>query len=388
MPFALYWLAFGMFALGTQSFLVAGLLPSIAEDYAVSLADAGHLVTWFAVVYALGLPVMATLTMHVERRKMLLASLGIITLANIAAAAAPNYLTLMVLRLLMAACACLYSPGATAFANTLVPPGKRGRALGTIFSGLPLAAVFGLPLGTAVGHAFGWRASFLAVAGLGLIGFVAILIAIPPTKPSGVPGLRTRLMPLNLATVRYAAAITVVWAAGIYALFTYMAAYFEQIGIDGDGYAGVLAVFGLCAFLGNQFGGWSADHLGALTTMRNALLAAIPALALFGLLPVLPHPAWEATALVGVWAFAIFSFWPARQTQMVAIAPQSMPMLLGLNTSALYLGMAAGSALGGLTLAYAPVAGLGFAAAAVELAALGLIAGEWRAWRKPAEETA
>jgi predicted MFS family arabinose efflux permease len=284
----------------------------------------------------------------------------------------------------MAAFACFYSPGATAFANVLVPREKRGRALGTIFAGLPLAAVFGLPFGTMVGHAFGWRASFLAVALLAMIGFVALLVVIKPTKPLGVPGLRARLMPLKLATVRYAAIVTVVWAGGIYALFSYMAAYFEEMGIGGDGYAGVLALFGACAFAGNQFGGWSADRLGALPTMRNALFVAIPALLLFALLPALPHAAWAAVVLVAIWSFAIFSFWPARQTQMVAIAPQSMPMLLGLNTSAFHLGVGSGSAIGGIMISHGPVAALGLVAAAIELLALGLIAGEWRAWRTAA----
>jgi len=381
MPLTLYWLAFGMFALGTESFLVAGLLPAIAADYGISLATAGHLLSFFAVTYALGAPVMATVTARFDRRKVLLVSLGVFTLSNIAAAFAPNYETLLALRVAMAVFSCLYSPAAMALANSLAPPDKRGRAISIIVAGLTVASAFGVPFGTLIGNLFGWRASFLAVAGLGFVAFMAVFLGVKRTLPTEVPGLRARLMPLALPIVRYGLAVTVVWSTGIYVMFTYMAGYFGDLGISGGAYAGVLLLFGCCAFVGNLFGGWSTDKHGTMPTMRNALLMAIPVLIAFSIVPYLPHGAWYAVVLVGLWSPTGFSLWPARQSEMIAMAPQSAPLLLGLNTSAFYMGMAAGSAIGSLVVAHQPPASLGLVAAAIELTALGLLAVEWK--RRP-----
>jgi predicted MFS family arabinose efflux permease len=382
MPITLYWLAFGMFALGTESFLVAGLLPAIAADYSISLSSAGHLLTFFAITYALGAPVMATFTARFDRRKVLLVSLGVFTLSNIAAAFAPNYETLLGLRVAMAVFSCLYSPAAMALASTLAPPDKRGRAISIIVAGLTVASAFGVPFGTLIGNLFGWRASFLAVAALGLVAFMAVFLGVKKTMPADVPGLRARLMPLTLPIVRYGLAVTVVWSTGIYVMFTYMAGYFSDLGVTGSAYAGVLLLFGCSAFAGNLFGGWSSDKFGAMPTMRNALLMAIPVLIAFSIVPHLPYAVWFAVPLVAFWSPTGFSLWPARQSEMIAMAPQSAPLLLGLNTSAFYMGMAAGSAIGSLVVAHQPPSSLGLVAAGIELLALGLLAVEWKRGRK------
>jgi predicted MFS family arabinose efflux permease len=384
MPLTLYWLAFGMFALGTESFLVAGLLPTIAEEFGVSLATSGHLLTWFALTYAVGAPIMATLTARFDRRKVLLVSLSVFTLSNLAAAFAPSYGVLLALRVSMAVFSCLYSPAAMALGNTLAPLEKRGRAISIIVAGLTVASAFGVPFGTVIGDLFGWRASFLAVAALGVVALVAIFAGVKKTMPVATPGLRERLMPLRLPMLRYGLAVTVVWATGVYVMFTYMAGYFADLGITGSGYAAVLALFGGCAFVGNLFGGWSTDKLGAMPTMRNALLVSIPVLVAFSVAPHLPHGTWLAVALVGFWSPTGFSLWPARQSQMIAMAPESAPLLLGLNTSAFYLGIAIGSAIGGAVVAERPPAALGYVAAFIELLALGLVALEWSRSRKAA----
>ncbi|HEU0069982.1 MAG TPA: MFS transporter [Alphaproteobacteria bacterium] len=382
MPLTLYWLAFGMFALGTESLLVAGLLPAIAGEYGITLSAAGHLLTFFAITYAVGAPIMATVTARFDRRKVLLVSLGVFTLSNTAAAFTTNYEILLALRVCMAIFACLYAPSAMALGNALAPPDKRGRAISIIAAGLTVASAFGVPFGTQIGNMFGWRASFLAVAGLGLIAFVAVFVGIKRTPPPPALSLRARLLPLTLPIVRYGLAVTVVWSTGIFVLFAYLASYFADLGISGGAYAGVLLLFGCSAFVGNLFGGWSTDKLGTMPTMRNALLMAIPVLLAFSLVPYFPSVAWIAVPLVALWSPTGYSLWPARQSEMIAMAPESAALLLGLNTSAFYTGMAAGSAIGSLVVAHQPPSSLGFVAALIEAAALGLLAMEWRKGRK------
>lgn len=382
MPLTLYWLAFGMFALGTESLLVAGLLPSIAGEYGITLSTAGHLLTFFAITYAIGAPIMATLTARLDRRKVLLISLGVFTLSNTAAAFTTNYETLLILRVCMAIFACLYAPSAMALGNALAPPDKRGRALSIIIAGLTIASALGIPMGTLVGNLFGWRASFLAVALLGLIAFVAVFVGVKRTPPPPALTLRARLMPLTLPIVRYGLLVTLVWSTGIFVLFTYLSGYFSDLGIEGGAYAGVLLLFGCSAFFGNLFGGWSTDKFGAMTTMRNALLMAIPVLVAFTIVPHVPFGVWIAVPLVALWSPTGYSLWPARQAEMIAMAPQSAALLLSLNTSAFYSGMAAGSALGSLVVAYRPPASLGVISALIEAVALVLLWVEWRKGRR------
>src|SRR3546814_353123 len=157
MPFALVWLALGTFAIGTESFLVAGLLPDIAADVGVSLDSAGHLIGWFAATYAVAAPIMAALTGRFERRAVLLLSLAVFTAANLAAAFAPDFHTLLILRIGMAVFACLYTPAAGALAGAMVPPEQRGRALSIVVAGLTVATAGGVPFGAAFGDLFGWR---------------------------------------------------------------------------------------------------------------------------------------------------------------------------------------------------------------------------------------
>ncbi|MFC3675533.1 MFS transporter [Ferrovibrio xuzhouensis] len=371
MSFALVWLALGTFAIGTESFLVAGLLPEIATDVGVSLDSAGHLIGWFAATYAVAAPIMAALTGRFERRGVLLLSLAVFTAANLAAAFAPDFHTLLILRISMAVFACLYTPAAGALAGAMVPPEQRGRALSIVVAGLTVATAVGVPFGTAIGDLFGWRMSFVAVAALGGLAFLGIAVGLPRMMPPMVLSLRQRLAPLGMPAVRYSLLVTVLWVGGAYVLYTFLAAYFMPRGITGLGFAAVLMLFGCCAFAGNLFGGWSTDRIGGRATTRNAVLLLLPIFVVFSLLPAIPGAAvWLAVALVGLWPLAGFSAAPARQALLIDLAPQSAPVVLALNASALYAGCALGAAVGGLVMAGPGPQLLGWAGAGIELLAL------------------
>src|SRR4030095_4360649 len=181
---SLVWLALGAFAIGTEGFMIAGLLPVLARDLKVGLAAAGHLVTAFSLTYAIGAPVMAVLTAGLERRRVVTVAMGGFAVANLLAALAPGYFGLLGARLLLALSAASFMPAARGYAATLSGPERRGRALSIVTNGLTLAIIAGVPLGVLVGDRFGWRAPFVGVAGLG----GASLPWVPP--PAAAPRAR------------------------------------------------------------------------------------------------------------------------------------------------------------------------------------------------------
>jgi predicted MFS family arabinose efflux permease len=161
---SLLWLALGAFAIGTEGFMIAGLLPALARDLNVGLPAAGHLVTAFSLAYAIGAPVMAVLTAGLERRRLLAVAMAGFSIANLLAAVAPGYAGLLAARLLLALSAASFMPAASGYAAALGGPERRGRALSMVTNGLTLAIIAGVPLGVLVGEGFGWRATFVGVA--------------------------------------------------------------------------------------------------------------------------------------------------------------------------------------------------------------------------------
>ncbi len=381
LPAILYWLAFGTFALATDSFLIAGILPGIAAEFDVSLGTAGFLLMGFALAYGVAAPAMATLTGRVDRRTIMLLSLGVFVLACIAAALAPSFGWLLAIRTATALMTCLYTPAASALAAGLVPPEQRGRALALVAMGLTIGPAIGVPLGTAIGGVFDWRAAFLADAALGAVAFVAVAIGVKRGyKPPAIP-LRQRLAPLGQVSVVSALLVTVAWIAGAYTLYTYLAPYMAALGVNGTAFAGVLALFGAGAFAGNLMGGWASDRLGAPRVLVAGIGGLALALAGLAVAPSLPFALALALLLLAAWSIVGFLVLPARQSQLVALAPPAAALLMALNMSAMYLGVAAGAALGSATLAHGGTTELGWAGAAVEIVALLFLAVERRATR-------
>ena len=181
---SLIWLTLGAFAIGTEGFMIAGLLPALARDLNVGLPAAGHLVTAFSLAYAIGAPVMAVLTAGLERRRLLAVAMGGFALANLLAALAPGYAGLLAARLLLALSAASFMPAASGYAAALGGPERRGRALSTVTTGLTLAIIAGVPLGVLVGQGFGWRATFFGVAGLAAFSLLGILARLPRQPPA------------------------------------------------------------------------------------------------------------------------------------------------------------------------------------------------------------
>jgi MFS transporter, DHA1 family, inner membrane transport protein len=379
LPGVLYWLAFGTFALSTDSFLIAGLLPDIAREFDIHPGTAGYLLMGFAFAYAIAAPIMATLYGRMDRRAVMLLGLGGFVVLCAAAALAPSYGALLTVRIVTACFTCVFTPAASALAASLVPPEMRGRALALVAMGLTVGPAVGVPLGTVIGDAFDWRTAFLADAALGAIAFAAVFVGVkrgfvPPAIP-----LRQRLAPLGQAAVVHALLVTVCWVAGAYTLYTFLAPYMAALGVTGAAFAGVLALFGAGAFAGNLMGGWASDRLGAPRVLVIGMGGLGLALLSLAVAPSLPFALPIALALLAVWSVLGFLGLAARQSQLIALAPPAAPLLLALNMSAMYLGVAAGATLGGITMAQSGPAELGYAGAAIEALALLFLALERRA---------
>src|SRR5262245_17512860 len=373
MPFAVIWLALATFASGMGSFVIAGLLPEIAIDLDVTVPTAGFLVTAFSATFALAAPILAAISAPLPRRSLLLLSIGAVVLVNLASALAPTYGLLMASRLLLALTACLLFPGAAAMASGLVPTEKRGRALAIVVAGVTVATALGVPFGTFIGHACGWRVSFIAVAVVTVAAWAGVFFGVPAVSNPPSVSLRERLAPLRQTGVCAALLTTAALAAGLHTIYTYIAPYLAQLGIGGNYLPIALSMFGICGFAGSLLGGWASDRFGTSRVLAGTIIGAAILAAGFSVVPAVSDAGPMAFALILPWAIVGWAFFPPRQSQLIALAPRSATILLALNQSAIHVGAAAGSAAGALTLVHAAPSALGVAAALPTLVALALL---------------
>jgi predicted MFS family arabinose efflux permease len=382
----LVWLTLSAFAIGTEGFMIAGLLPALARDLEVGLPAAGHLVTAFSLAYALGAPVMAVLTAGLERRRLLALAMGGFMLANLLAAMAPGYAGLLGARLLLALSAASFMPAANGYASTLGGPARRGRALSIVTNGLTLAIVAGVPLGVLVGQGFGWRATFLGVAGLAALSLLGILGWLPRQQSGVTPSLGERLALARRFDVLAVLSTSVLTVAGTFTVYTYLGVFLAAVaGVGPRGLAMTLLGFGLASAVGTRLAGSAADRWGArLTVMLGGGLVLLAYLALSlgaALGPARAIPILLPAILL--WGLASWGVMTAQQARLVALAPALAPVSLSLNSSAIYLGSATGAAVGALVIAHGAVGRLGWAAAAVSLAALLTVLGGAKDVRLP-----
>lgn len=367
-------LAAGTFAVGTETFVIAGILPEVAASLGVPVPTAGTLVTAFALTYAVSSPVLATLLGNVPRRTLLLGALGGFALANLVAAAAQTFAVLMAARIAMGVCAGLITPTANAIAVALAAPERRGRALAFVTGGLTLAMTIGVPLGTTVAVLGSWRLSFLLVAALGAAAFVGVLVGLRQPIPLAVTTLRQRFSVARRPGVARALLMTVVWALGVFCFYTYLAVFLDRhAGIAGYGVSATFVLFGALGALGNSIGGRLSDRFGPVATLRGSLSVLAFSVASLGLVAAVLPPATAIVPivlLVGLWAFSGWAGNAPQASRLAGLAADAPSVALSLNASALYIGTAAGAALGAMALRHGEVWHLGLWAAACEVLAL------------------
>ncbi|MEX3937744.1 MFS transporter [Paraburkholderia phymatum] len=366
-------LASGMFAIGTDSFVVAGVLPQVSASLAVPVALAGQMVTLYALSLALLSPVIAATVAHWPRKQLLLTGLVIFVLANAVTALAPNIGIVLASRLLAGLGAAMFSPTATATGASLVAPEQRGKALAIVIAGMSSATALGAPLGTFIGGWLGWRATmwFVAVvATLAAIG-VAQLLRDVPTPPS--LSLARRLAPLG--DVRVLLTLTTTWLAyaGAFVVYTYIGLSFDRAtGGDARVLAGLLVLWGVAATAGNLAAGRLTDRLGS----RRIINAAIAIVAIdFALLPWTSASLGTAVPALVVWGVCGWGLLVPQQHRLISIAPTAAPVLLGLNSAAISIGVAMSGVIGGAAISWFDRHTLGLVGAA--FITVSLLVAEW-----------
>ncbi|WP_397450750.1 MFS transporter [Pseudomonas sp. NA-150] len=386
---SLYWLALGAFAIGTEGFMIAGILPEVARDLSINLASAGQLVTIFALAYAISSPLLTALTGRFNRTTLLVSAMAAFAGANLIAGFANSYWMLVGARILLAFAAGLYMPAAFALASALVSPERRGRALAVVNAGITVAIAMGVPLGTVVGNHLGWRATFLCVAVLALVATVGLALGLSRTVGEG---LSTATVSQRLAVVKQPAVfkalmITVLWSAGTYSVYTYLATLLSTSTVITGPMVGVgFFLWGSAAAAGVFLGGAGNDKYGS----SKVILVGLPVLAItLASLSVATHLLSPAAATLPVlvaiviWGVTAWAIHPAQQARLMDVAgAQVAPVALSLNASFLYLGFASGAALGAFTLGIGTSADLGWVGALCECAALALM-GSTLLSRKP-----
>jgi predicted MFS family arabinose efflux permease len=345
-------LGFGNFVIGTGTLIVPGMLPLIAEGIGASLPLAGQLVTAFAAAVCFGAPLLAGLTSRQDRRGLLAAMLILFALGHLAAALVSSFLPLLAARVASSAGAALFTAQAAATAALLVPPQARGRAIAAVFLGWTLAGVVGLPLSAYIGATLGWRAGFLLVAAGAALGAAAVWLFVPARVPvQPVDRAMWRAIFSNPALVSVFA-VTALLMAAAFALFSYLVpALHAFVGASPGAISLLLAAFGVMGILGNLLALRFIDRLGAGNVVLAGLLAMLAGHLLW---PWSEGAMAVVTGALLAWGFGGFASISAQQARLASLAPAQAPASIALNSSAVYLGQAVGSAAGALVIAHLP----------------------------------
>jgi DHA1 family inner membrane transport protein len=359
-------LALASFGIGTTEFVIMGLLPDVAGDLGVTIPQAGLLVTGYALSVAFGSPFLAVATARMDRRKALLMLIGIFILGNLLCALAPNYALLMAARIVTALCHGAFFGLGAVVAATLVPEQKKAQAIAMMFAGLTLANVLGVPFGTALGEAVGWRNTFWAVVVIGFAAAFALYAWLPRNMPTPRMKLILEARSLGSTQVILAMLISVVVSASLFGVFTYITPILENVTlISPHEVTLMLLLFGIGLTAGNFLGGWLGDWK-LMPSVIGILALLIPVLSLFTLTSASLVPAAVTIFCWGLLAFALIS---PLQMRVVNEAAQAPNLASTLNQGAFNLGNAAGAWIGGLALtnglAYRELPWIGVALAAV-----------------------
>lgn len=369
-------LALGTFAIGTEGFMIAPLLPVMAEDFRMNVPAVALLVVVFTLVLAVSSPITTVATGRLARRRVLLMAMSLFAIGNLTAALSSSFAILMSARIVMAIGAGLYVPAANGLAGVIVPQHMRGRALAIVSAGQTLAIALGLPLGGLIGHAFGWRATFLLVGAMSAVAIAGILMGISRDAGEGiaVASLRDRVLVVRQRPVLRLLSVSLFWSIGAFAAYPYIAEYLQAVLSFGPfAITATVSLWGLSAAAGVLTGGILNDRFGASRVVRWSLsLLGLSFLALAVLASLPPSTALvPVLAAVAVWGFTVWSFFPAQMSRLIGAGAQSQaPVALALNTSTMYFGFSVGSALGAAVLGTGVISGIGLLAASAELIAI------------------
>nr|WP_249721516.1 MFS transporter [Pseudomonas syringae] len=360
-------MALSAFAIGTTEFVIMGLLPDVAADLGVSIPGAGWLVTGYALGVAVGAPFMAMATAKLPRKAALVTLMGIFIIGNLLCALASDYNVLMFARVVTALCHGAFFGIGSVVAAGLVPANRRASAVALMFTGLTLANVLGVPLGTALGQYAGWRSTFWAVTVIGVIALIGLIRFLPTNRNEEKLDMRAELGALRGAGIWLSLTMTALFSASMFTLFTYIAPLLGEVtGVSPKGVTWTLLLIGLGLTAGNVIGGKMADRRLSSTLIGVFISMAVISTVL----------SWTSTALIPteitlfLWAVAAFAAVPALQINVVTFGKAAPNLVSTLNIGAFNVGNALGAWVGGSVIAH----GLGLTSVPLAAAILAVLA--------------
>lgn len=341
-----YLLALISFLVGTSNYIISGVLDRIAETMGTSVAAAGQLITVYSLAYAVGTPILMALTAKMDRRKLLLYSLGLFIIANLLTFILSGFGLFIAARIITALGAGVVTVNALSIAAKIAPPGKQASAIANVTMGITASLIIGVPLGRMVASAFGWKAVFLAIAIVGVIAMLVISAVFPRLQGDKPVPLIKQFALLKKPQVLVALAITFFWLGGYSLAYTYISPFLLEVThLNESLISAALFVFGIASLIGSKVGGYSADKRGIIFTLVSGMVIHVISLILLSLVG---QSIIAVFAILILWSFAAWSSAPAQQFNLVSLVPESSGVMLSLNSSMMQLAMAVGAGIGGL----------------------------------------
>jgi DHA1 family inner membrane transport protein len=343
MPFAVLILALGIFVINTSEFVIMGLLPEVASDFGISIPTAGYLISGYAFGVVLGAPLLTPFLVQFQRKRILISLMILFTVGNLACAIAPTYELMLTARIITALAQATFFGLGAVVATQLVEPGKAARAIAAVFLGSTVANMFGSPVGTAIGQALGWRATFVILSGVAAVTAIALILWLPRVASEKATNLRAEFAVLLRPEMIRALLMTTLGFGGTFTTFTFIAPMLTDVtGVPSSWVPGVLLLFGFGMFLGNPLGGRLADwNVNRAVMISLGFLISVLLIISF----VMPY---SAAMLIATFFFgmALFSTIPALQVQVMSQAGDAPVLASAFNIAAFNLGNGMGAWLG------------------------------------------
>lgn len=376
-PFFIPTLAAANFAVGVGSFITIGILTPMSADLNMTAAEAGFVMTIYAIAYAIGSPLMVAATGALARRSVLGGGLLLMALASVISALAETPEVLFVSRAIAALGGGVITPVVAGVAAANSPPEKRGSAMALTFFGLSFAQVLGMPACAWIGYTFGWEVAFWVSTGLALAAAALVFLIIPAKTAFQANSLWTLLAALGDLKSVFAVLLTSTMMGSMYIVFTYIAPILENgMGFGRDGVSLFLMIFGIGGIIGSLIGGKMVDRFGPIRCVAVIIATQVLFQPVFSLLPM---PVWLFFSIGVVGAAFGWAFMVPQQMRLITMAPERQGVTLALNAAAIYLGASIGSAIGAVVVETWGMQYLGFAAGFGALLALGhfLLSERW-----------